>query len=162
MDFGNSTSSEYALISEDNYTSTALYNGNAVDDDTTHPTNANSNAFDLLGEDPLEWLIETDCTQQYLPESSLPLFPFHTITSDHNHMEDDYDDKLHIHNPNEDGIVDAIDASATSLPTTNATTSNDDNEILLLRITDPNVTVQSLFLPTTTSSTMEDIAILEQ
>lgn len=29
--------------------------------------------FDFT-EDPLEWLIDTD-TQQYLPESSLPLFP---------------------------------------------------------------------------------------
>jgi hypothetical protein len=133
------------LISEDSYNDSALYSSTTVDVDSP-PTNPSSNAFDLLGEDPLEWLIETDCTQQYLPESSLPLFPFHSINSDHNSMDDDFDDKLHIHNsPNVDGIVD--------------TAPNDDNEVLLLRMTDPNVTVQSLFLPSTTT---ENSAVLEQ
>lgn len=149
VDFGNSNSSEYALISEDSYNDSALYSSNTVDVDSP-PTNPSSNAFDLLGEDPLEWLIETDCTQQYLPESSLPLFPFQSINSDHNTMDDDYDDKLHIHNnPIVDGIVDDMGTSAATMSTT---APNDDNEVLLLRMTDPNVTVQSLFLPTTTTA----------
>lgn len=145
VDFGNSSSnySEYAIISEDNSNSALYGSSNTADDDA--PTSNNHSAFDLLGEDPLEWLIETDCTQQYLPESSLPLFPFHTISSD--------DDKLNIHNDidgddddNDDGNMAAMDSS-----------SND----LLLRMADPNVTVQSLFLPHTTT-TDDDMAILEQ
>ena len=153
MDFGNSHSSEYALISEDNYSNSALYGSNTVDDDT----NPNY-SFDLLGaEDPLEWLIETDCTQQYLPESSLPLFPFHTITSDHNNnnsIPDDYDDKLHIHSsPNDDIITAVVDAAidssmaATTMPRTTITSNHS-----LLRMTDPNVTMQSLLLPTSCST----------
>jgi hypothetical protein len=148
VDFGNSSSnySEYAIISEDNSNS-ALYSSSHTADDDTPPPN-NNNAFDLLGEDPLEWLIETDCTQQYLPESSLPLFPFHTITS--------YDDKLHEHNDMDDDDNDDDDNNNNN---NIAAIDSSSNEILL-RMTDPNVTVQSLFLPT--SSTDDDMAMLQE
>ena len=136
VDFGNY--SEYAnIISEDNSNSMLGVYNNTADDVSHHPSdnhNCTSSAYDLLGDDPLEWLIETDCTQQYLPESSLPLFPFHAISSDYCH-DPHLDDKLEA--------------------------SNDDNEILL-RMTDPNVTVQSLFLPTTSSTSDDDMAVLEQ
>ena len=148
MDFGNSNGSEYALISED-HSHSALYRSTADDDDDDDDApshhNHNNNAFDLLGEDPLEWLIETDCTQQYLPESSLPLFPFHTITSD--------DDKLSIHNHHHS--VDDVNEDDHNETNIEAMESN----AMLLRMTDPNVTVQSLFLPTTST---DEMAILEQ
>jgi hypothetical protein len=178
VDFGNSSSSspDYALISEDNqYSSNSvLYDSNHVPDDDTPP----HNAFDLLGEDPLEWLIETDCTQQYLPESSLPvLFPIKS-SDDHHRMDEEYDDndddKLHIHHPTLDdndgcgliptGTLDASSGSTSTSSSTIVASSNhdDENEMLLLRITDPNVTVQSLFLPTdlttTNSSTTSTVA----
>ncbi len=39
------------------------------------PTSSDSELSDLLdGEDPLAWLVDVD-TQQYLPDSSLPMFP---------------------------------------------------------------------------------------
>jgi hypothetical protein len=85
--------------------------------------------FDLLEEDPLEWLIETDCSQQYLPESSLPLFPFLQ------------DDKLILTEP-EDQRKDDDNALAKE-PQTDMV-----QDALLNNMVDPNVTMQSLFLPT--------------
>jgi hypothetical protein len=84
--------------------------------------------FDLLEEDPLEWLIETDCSQQYLPESSLPLFPFLQ------------DDKLILTEP--EGECKDDDAPAKE-PQTDMV-----QDALLNNMVDPNVTMQSLFLPT--------------
>lgn len=82
--------------------------------------------FDLLGEDPLEWLIETD-TQQYLPESSLPLFPF----------------------LDEDKMAYAANEEDYSLYLSSAKEPEPDmvEDALLLNMVDPNVTMQSLFLP---------------
>lgn len=80
--------------------------------------------FDLLGEDPLEWLIETD-SQQYLPESSLPLFPF----------------------LNEDKVLAAPQEDDFTHP-------QDDEPILHHNMVDPHVTMQeSLFLPATPATT---------
>ena len=90
------------------------------------PTYADDGAFDLLAEDPLEWLIETD-SQQYLPESSLPLFPF--LNEDKviypSNEEEDFQ-YLAAKEPEQDMVEDA----------------------LLHNMVDPNVTMQSLFLPT--------------
>jgi hypothetical protein len=86
--------------------------------------------FDLLEEDPLEWLIETDCSQQYLPESSLPLFPFLQ------------DDKLILTEP-EDQCKDDDDNALAKEPQTDMV-----QDALLNNMVDPNVTMQSLFLPT--------------
>ena len=82
-------------------------------------------SFDLLGEDPLEWLIETDCTQQYLPESSLPLFPFLHDDEIVDTEEEEPQEELAPQEP-QPGMVD---------------------DALFHNLVDPNVTMQSLFLP---------------
>jgi hypothetical protein len=81
-------------------------------------------AFELLGADPLEWLIETDCTQHYLPESSLPLFPYlHDDKMIVNNNEWN-DDEEFTRSENEPGMVE---------------------DALLHNMVDPHVTMQSLF-----------------
>jgi hypothetical protein len=71
--------------------------------------------------DPLEWLIETDGTQNYLPESSLPIFPF----SDDKMIATDDEEESSAEMREMDMVQDAI----------------------LNNMVDPNVTMQSLFLP---------------
>jgi hypothetical protein len=99
---------------------------NMVDLHSAPTLAAEDGAFDLLGEDPLEWLIETD-TQQYLPESSLPLFPF--LDDDKvvyaGEEEEEEPQELARKEPESDMVEDAI----------------------LNNMVDPNVTMQSLFLP---------------
>lgn len=99
-------------------------------DDDDSPEDAAAASFDLLGEDPLEWLIETDCTQQYLPESSLPLFPFL-----HDDVDTEQEEEEELHAPQEGpGMV---------------------QDALFHNLVDPNVTMQSLFLPTTNDVIMQ-------
>ena len=86
-----------------------------------------SGNFDLLGEDPLEWLIETDCSQHYLPESSLPIFSY---SADDGKVADDTEEEEYKSSqqepePEPDMLEDA----------------------LLHNMVDPNVTMQSLLLP---------------
>jgi hypothetical protein len=89
-------------------------------------------AFDLMGDDPLEWLIETDCTQHYLPESSLPLFPF-TMKDDKLVIDDDDS-----HHDNLSSLHDSADMQQLDMV----------QDAILHNMVDPNVTMQSLFLPT--------------
>lgn len=102
-------------------------------------------SFDLLAEDPLEWLIETDCSQQYLPESSLPLFPF---------LQDDEDDDDKLGLPQDDTDDDDEEHIQDERPD-NAVASSDNvmmiktdmvEDALLNNMVDANVTMQSLFL----------------
>lgn len=79
--------------------------------------------FDFLGDDPLEWLIETDCTQEYLPESSLPFLPF---TADAT-KEDEEQLRQAAPEPEAADMVE---------------------DALLHNMVDPHVTMQSLFMPT--------------
>jgi hypothetical protein len=92
--------------------------------------NATSELDDLLVNDAIGWLIETDCTQEYLPESSLPYFPFNT---------DKYTTPITSTSDNE--IID--------------TNEYEPNDIAdpLLQLHDPNSTDQALFLPTTGATT---------
>jgi hypothetical protein len=81
-----------------------------------------SNGDDTMDEwDPLEWLIETDGTQNYLPESSLPIFPFS-------------DDKLIVPDDDEEPSAEMREMDLVQ-------------DAILNNMVDPNVTMQSLFLP---------------
>lgn len=85
--------------------------------------------FEIIGDDPLEWLIETD-THQFLPESSLPLFP------------DLSQDKVVC----EHMVLEAKNTSAQEQ------SANSMVEDAISNMTDTSITMKSLFLPAESSA----------